>query len=63
MNKHFKAYTTTFADCDAIDDATEAYGEIELDFPPDDCDESPNGHHEYDALRDHERCVHCGRKT
>lgn len=67
--KHFKVYTIPIADPwdftsdDAIADAIDAYGEIELDDPPDDCDLSPSGHHEFNCVIEPERCIHCGRKV
>lgn len=66
MSKHFKTITTTFDDPGEFDfsDAKEAYGEVdEFGFIDTPCDLSPSGQCEYDALRDAERCIHCGRKT
>lgn len=68
MTKPFKRYETSLKDdpvvVEDIDDCQEVYGDHgEFDYPDDTCDASPSGHHEYDALRDPERCKHCGRKT
>lgn len=54
-------FPTRSESADAIDDATEVYGEWpEIE---DICDASPNGHHEFNALSDPETCKHCKRKT
>lgn len=63
--KHFKAYATTFADCDEIDDADEVYGAGD-DWPDveDPCEESPSGQHAFNCSpeADPEICIHCGRR-
>ena len=67
-NKHPKSeLVTTFSDPgvfesdDPIADAEQVYG----DWPwiEDPCAASPNGHHEFSALIDPERCIHCRKKT
>lgn len=64
-NKHIKTHRVARAfDLEGSDfdlaDATEVYGDwAEIDTP---CDKSPAGQCEYDALRNPERCIHCGRK-
>jgi hypothetical protein len=47
---------------DNIDTAHNVYGDGWPDVT-DACDQSPSGHHEYDAINDPERCLHCKRKT
>ncbi len=64
MSKHFKAYTTTFADCDEIDDCTQVYGVSDWPEIDDDCEKSPQGYHVFDCSpgSDPEVCVRCGRR-
>ena len=58
-NKHFKAYTLPFSDPDQIDEATEVYGDIDFPEIEDPCEKSPSEQHEFNALFDPERCIHC----
>ena len=62
-SKHFKTMTVPFADPGEFDfsDAVEAYGDwTEIDTP---CDKSPSGQCEFNAVRDPEHCIHCGKRV
>lgn len=69
MSKHFKTSTDhvdpfdSLISDDPIADAMQVYGDFELDDPPDDCDLSPSGHHEFNCVIEPERCIHCGAKV